>query len=395
MGSIILAALIKTAVMIGMALNLSGLLTWMERRQSAMMQDRLGPVRANLGPLRLKGLVHPIADALKLLFKEDHIPPKAKRWVFVVAPIIALVPVLLVFAVIPFGPTVCIDQLSAVGPDTATCQAEHLQIAHIDIGFLFVFAIASLGVYGAALAGWASFNNYGLLGGMRASAQMLSYEITMGMAVIGAFLVFGTLEPMAVVEQQPTFWSWGIFRQPLGFVLFLFAAIAETKRAPFDIPEGESEIVGYFVEYSGTRFMTFYLGEFLEIVFVGSIVTTLFLGGWQVPGLGDGGFELPAWIAAESTSGLGRTLHGLLFWLQDWPHWLVTLTRVGSFFLKVFVICFLQLAIRWTLPRMRYDQLMRLGWKGMLPASILNVVLTAAVMLVWQAATAASMQIGG
>jgi NADH-quinone oxidoreductase subunit H len=255
---------------------------------------------------------------------------------------------------------------------TATCNPKNvqfLQIANIDIGLLFVFAIASLSVYGAALAGWASNNNYALLGGLRASAQMLSYEITMGMAVMGVFLVYGTLEPMALVQKQgASFLQWGIIQQPLAFILFFFAAIAETKRAPFDIPEGESEIVGYFVEYSGTRFMVFYLGEFLEIVFVGTLMTTLFLGGWQIPGLVDQGF----------TSFFGFAVD----WKLD--HWMVTVLRVFSFSIKVFIVCFLQLAIRWTLPRMRYDQLMALGWKGMLPASILNVVITAGIVLAMQ-----------
>lgn len=352
-------------------LTLSAVLTWMERRQSAMMQDRLGPVRANIGKLRLKGLLHPMADALKLVMKEDFRPPHANRGLYVLAPILALVPVLMVFAVIPFGPPICTDMFFSMKAisSMAACKpgaVENLQVANLDIGLLFVFAIASLSVYGAALAGWASNNNYALLGGLRAAAQMLSYEITMGMAIIGIFLVYGTLEPMALVQKQATFLDWGIIKQPLGFLLFFFAAIAETKRAPFDIPEGESEIVGYFVEYSGTRFMVFYLGEFLEIVFVGTLITTIFLGGWQVPALADDGF------------------HQFFFKLdKPWlmPHWLVTGLRVGAFATKVFVVCFLQLAIRWTLPRLRYDQLMRLGWKGMLPASILNVVITAAVIL--------------
>jgi NADH-quinone oxidoreductase subunit H len=359
-------------------LNLSAVLTWMERRQSAMMQDRMGPVRARVPFLkflaggRLFGLMHPIADALKLLMKEDFRPPHAYRAVYVLAPILALLPVLMVFAVIPFGPPVCLDQLGGVVTSTATCNPKNvqfLQIANIDIGLLFVFAIASLSVYGAALAGWASNNNYALLGGLRASAQMLSYEITMGMAVMGVFLVYGTLEPMALVQKQgASFLQWGIIQQPLAFILFFFAAIAETKRAPFDIPEGESEIVGYFVEYSGTRFMVFYLGEFLEIVFVGTLMTTLFLGGWQIPGLVDQGF----------TSFFGFAVD----WKLD--HWMVTVLRVFSFSIKVFIVCFLQLAIRWTLPRMRYDQLMALGWKGMLPASILNVVITAGIVLAMQ-----------
>ncbi|MCC6751185.1 MAG: NADH-quinone oxidoreductase subunit H [Deltaproteobacteria bacterium] len=351
---LIVAAVVKIAIMIGFAVNLSAILTWMERRQSALMQDRIGPVRANIGRVRLWGLLHPVADALKLLNKEDFIPPKVHRTVYLLAPLFALVPVLLAFAVIPFGPPVCLDKLAVPVADLAQCQqVEYLQIAHIDIGILFIFAVASLGVYGAALAGWASFNNFALLGGLRASAQMISYEVTMGMAMMGAFLVFGTLEPMAMVQKQDTLAHWGIVQQPLGFILFFFAAIAETKRAPFDLPEGESEIVGYFVEYGGVRFMTFFLGEFLEIVFVGAIVTTVFLGGWQIPGLQDGAFA----------------------------HWIVVLLRVAAFMAKVFVVCFIQLAIRWTLPRMRYDQLMRLGWKGMLPASIANVVITAALVM--------------
>lgn len=375
MVSLIIAAAVKIAIMLGFALNLAGLLTWMERRQSAMMQDRIGPTRAGItiklgklkiGPIRIWGLLHVLADGVKMMTKEDFIPPKAHRAVFILAPIIALVPVLLIFAVVPFGPPVCLDQLGSVFDSTKACgQTEYLQIAHIDIGLLFIFAIASLSVYGAVLGGWASYNNYALLGGLRASAQMLSYEITMGMAIIGAIIVYGTLEPNAIVEQQQSLWDWGIFKQPLGFILFFAAAIAETKRAPFDLPEGESEIVGYFAEYSGTRFMTFMLGEFLEIVFVGCIVATIFFGGWQVPGL--------------SATGL---------WGFELPHGIVVALGMLAFFFKVFVLCFLQLAIRWTLPRFRYDQLMQLGWKGLLPASILNVVLTAGFVAVHQAVNA-------
>jgi NADH-quinone oxidoreductase subunit H len=373
--TIVIATLIKMLIILGFAIALAAVLTWMERRQSAMMQDRIGPERAyllppkrgqTLGRIRLWGLIHPLADSLKLAAKEDFVPPKAHRALYTLAPIFALVPVLLVFAVIPFGPPVCLDALRAVAPDPAACKNVHyLQVANLDIGLLFVFAITSLSVYGAVLAGWASNNTYGLLGGMRATAQMFSYEITMGMAVMGAFLVYGTLEPMAVVQQQATMGQWGVVLQPLGFLLFFFAAIAETKRAPFDLPEGESEIVGYFVEYSGARFMMFYLGEFVEIVFAACLVTTLFFGGWQLPGLGDGGFS---------------------FWTL--PHWAVVLLRMLTFMVKVFLLCFLQLAIRWSVPRMRYDQLMKLGWKGLLPASILNVVITAAVVLWSQAATA-------
>lgn len=396
--AIIFAALIKMAIMLGFAIGLAAVLTWMERRQSAMMQDRVGPERANLmgpdpekakqgwlrGRLRLWGLIHPLADSLKLATKEDFVPPRAHQLVYTLAPMLALVPVLLVFAVIPFGPPVMLDQLGTVLPaaredlgavvaaSKAAGDYHLLQVAHIDIGILFVFAIASLSVYGASLAGWASFNTYGLLGGLRASAQMFSYEITMGMAVMGAFLVYGTLEPMAVVQKQASLGQWGIVTQPLGFLLFFFAAIAETKRAPFDLPEGESEIVGYFVEYSGARFMMFYLGEFVEIVFVACLVTTLFFGGWQVPGLGPDGF------------------HQFLFWKVDWSlsHFWVVVLQMLAFMAKAFILCFLQLTIRWSVPRMRYDQLMKLGWKGLLPASLINVVITAGIVLWSQASTA-------
>ena len=388
MFAIIIATLVKMAIMLGFAILLAAVLTWMERRQSAMMQDRIGPERAyllpprpgeTLGRIRLWGLIHPLADSLKLAAKEDFVPPRASRFLYAIAPIFALAPALLVFAVIPFGPPVLLDQLGnalsanglaeAVANSKAAGAYHYLQVAHLDIGVLFIFAITSLSVYGAALGGWASNNTYGMLGGLRASAQMFSYEITMGMAVMGAFLVYGTLEPNTVVVAQIS-GNWGIVSQPLGFLLFFVAAIAETKRAPFDLPEGESEIVGYFVEYSGARFMMFYLGEFVEIVFVGCLVTTLYFGGWHLPGLGVDGLHLP-WIG-----------------LVALPHWAVTVLGIGVFCTKVFLLCFLQLAIRWSVPRMRYDQLMKLGWKGLLPASILNVVITAGVVLWSTAATA-------
>jgi NADH-quinone oxidoreductase subunit H len=368
--TIIVWTLVKIAIIFGFAMMLATVLTWMERRQSAMMQDRVGPERANFGRFTFWGLIHPLADALKLATKEDFVPPRGHKAVFTLAPIIALAPVVLVFTVIPFAPPFCLDQAGTVaGEGTGwmglCAEPQQMQVANLDIGLLFVFAIASLGVYGTALAGWASHNGYALLGGLRASAQMLSYEITMGMALIGAFIVYGTLEPAALVQKQSSIANWGIVQQPLGFILFFFAALAETKRAPFDLPEGESEIVGYFVEYSGARFMTFYLGEFMEIVFVGCIVTTVFLGGWQMPGLTPQG----------------------LFGLEV-PHLVVVLLGFLVFVVKVFVVCFLQLAIRWSVPRLRYDQLMRLGWKGMLPASIANVVITAVIVLWSQAAHA-------
>jgi NADH-quinone oxidoreductase subunit H len=358
-----LAAVIKIAFMIlGFLMPLASIMTWMERRESAMMQDRLGPNRANIGPFKLWGITHFMADALKFLFKEDFVPPKAHKFLFMWAPIMAMAPALIVAAIIPFGPPLCWGQLLATNPVCA--QPIDLQIARLDIGLLFYFAISSLSVYGATLAGWASHNKWAMMGGLRASSQMMSYEVTMGMAVLGSFLVYGTLEPGAIAAQQTSIFSlghyhasWGIFTQPAGFVLFLTAAIAETKRTPFDIPEGEPEIIGYFVEYSGLRFGMFFLGEFLEIVVSSAIMITLFFGGWH-------------WGSTIDTT-LASHLPNIAFVPVMFALWTV----------KVFAFCAFQLMIRWSLPRFRSDQLMRLGWQRLLPVSICNVVATALVVL--------------
>jgi NADH-quinone oxidoreductase subunit H len=362
LGFQIVAALAKIAFMIlGFLMPLASILTWMERRQSAMMQDRLGPNRAyiNLGGWKPKmwGITHFVADALKFMVKEDYVPSKAHKFLFMWAPIMAMSPALIVAAIIPFGAPLCWGQLTEKIADGVCAQPVPLQIAHLDIGLLFYFAISSLAVYGATLAGWASHNKWAMMGGLRASSQMMSYEVTMGMAVLGAFLVFGSLEPGAIVGRQESFLDWGVFRQPVGFVLFLTAAIAETKRTPFDIPEGEPEIIGYFVEYSGLRFGLFFLGEFLEIVVSSAIMITLFFGGWH----------------------LGSTIDGLL--MANLPNWLFVAVTLQIWIAKVFVFCGFQLLIRWSLPRFRSDQLMRLGWQRLLPVSIANVVVTALVIL--------------
>src|ERR1044071_2395958 len=240
-------AIVKILFMVlGFLMPLASILTWLERRQSAMMQDRLGPNRANIGPIKAWGITHFLADAVKFIFKEDYVPSKAHKFLFMWAPIMAMAPALIVAAIIPFGPSLCWSDLWHSSGNAVCEQPVGLQIARLDIGLLFYFAISSLAVYGATLAGWASHNKWAMMGGLRASSQMMSYEVTMGMAILGAFLVYGTLEPGAIVAQQTQFFgvdnfgsSWGIFMQPLGFVLFLTAAIAETKRTPFDIPEGE------------------------------------------------------------------------------------------------------------------------------------------------------------
>lgn len=345
----------------------ASLLTWAERRQSAMMQDRLGPNRANIGPIRLWGILHFVADALKMIKKEDFVPKHAHKGLFALAPILALAPVLVALAIIPFGPTVHLDSLGdVVKPGFEGDYSFSLQMLSIDFGLLFYFAVLSIANFGATVAGWASYNKWALLGGLRASSQMMSYEVAMGLSLMGMFLIMGTLEPGQMVIEQganPLHWGWAL--QPVAFVLFLTAAIAETKRGPFDLPEGEPEIIGYFVEYSGIRWGMFFLAEFIEIVFISMVLTTVFFGGWQFPFLdADGAFRAFGFETAF------RLEHGLMVALQ-----------MAAFGVKVILFCMLQLAIRWTLPRFRVDQLMELGWKKLLPLALVNIMVTSLIAL--------------
>ena len=356
------------------------LITWVERKQSAVMQDRIGANRADVGGLTLLGLLHPVADVLKLLAKEDVVPTGANRVLHQLAPVIALVPAIVTLAVIPFG-----------GTYTLADTTFSLVVADIDWGILFVFAVGSLATYGAVMAGWASNSNWGLLGSMRASAQMISYEVTMGLSIVGLFMCYGSLKltEMAAFQDDtfrvfgfleqlfglavPGFLSWmtlptwGILLQPLAFILFLTCIMAENKRPPFDAPEGESELVaGYHMEYSGMRFGLFYTAEFLEVPVIGTIVTSLFLGGWSIP-----------WLStAEIIGGISGVFgHGFATGVCIVMH-------VLSFLLKVVLMIWLQMALRWTLPRFRYDQVMDLCWKMILPLSIANVFVTGLVILV-------------
>jgi NADH-quinone oxidoreductase subunit H len=418
-------ALVKIHLLVlAFVMPLASLLTWLERKQSAMMQDRIGPnmARITLGglTLRLWGLLHIATDGLKMLFKEDFIPRRAHLPLYTIAPLMGLVTALVVFAIIPFGDALCYGQLTAVlsEADVAQCAdgrgGTPLQIAQIDVGLLYYFAVASLATYGTTLAGWSSYNKWGILGALRASAQMISYEVAIGLTIVGALLVYGTLEPHALVKAQLDT-HWGIVLQPVAFILFFIAAIAETKRAPFDLPEGESEIIGYFIEYSGMRFGLFFLAEFIEIAFVSALIATIFLGGWALPfgildasgfssavtaqlfflvgGLVLGGTGVAIWRASKHAEGVAVILLILasvhlvvatwsLFtgWGTELPHIAVVLVGMITWGLKVFILCWLQLLIRWTLPRFRYDQLMSLGWKGLLPLSIANIVITAFVV---------------
>jgi NADH-quinone oxidoreductase subunit H len=358
---------------------LAPVITWVERKQSAVMQDRIGANRADVAGITLLGLLHPAADVLKLLSKEDVVPLGANRFMHLISPLIAAVPAIIGFAVIPFG------GVYQFGDHTLS-----LVVADPDWGLLYIFAIGSIATYGTVMAGWSSNNNWSLLGAMRASAQMVSYEVTMGLSVVGVFMVFQTLKltDMALA-QDGTFrllgfldvlfgipvpawldWvrlpAWGIFYQPLAFLMFLAAIMAENKRPPFDTPEGESEIIaGFHLEYSGMRFGLFYMSEFIEVVVIAGLVATLFLGGWAIP-----------YLSTQTIIGGVGSVFGTGF-----ATGLCMLLHFGCFMTKVLAMIWLQMAVRWTLPRFRYDQVMDLCWKILLPLSLANIFVTGFVML--------------
>ena len=347
----------KAFVLINAVLILTSFLTWMERKQSAVMQDRLGANRAPIFGVRAFGLPHILADALKMFFKEDYVPPGGDKLLHTVAPLAAVFFALMSFAAIPFGDAIRVGS-----------REIKLQVLELDVGLLFVFAMMSMGIYGTFLAGFSSNNKFAFLGGLRASSQMISYEITMGATLVGLLMIFKTLDLNQIVrEQGQLLWgwlpSWGIILQPFGFLLFLTAGFAETKRVPFDLPEGESEIIGYFVEYSSMKFGAFFMVDFVETILIAALTATLFLGGWQMPYLYGDGFHFP-WGTTHSLSSAS-----------------VTILQVGSFAIKVLFVCWLMLLIRWTLPRFRYDQLMRLGWKMLLPLSVVNIFLTGLLVI--------------
>jgi NADH-quinone oxidoreductase subunit H len=342
-------------------LNTAAILGWVERKQSAIMQDRIGANRASIFGFRAMGLFHPLADTLKMLTKEDFRPAGADRLLFSLAPFVSVLFALTAFASIPFGDTLRIGD-----------RVIPLQAVTLDVGVLYVFAMLSLGVYGVMMAGWSSGNNFALLGGQRAAALMISAEIAIGASIMGIVMIYGSLNMMDIVRGQgELLWGWlpkwGIVTQPLAFILFVTAGIATTKRIPFDLPESESEIIGYNVEYSGMKFGMFLMTDMVETTVIAGMCTSLFLGGWQVPFLFSDGFHVP-----------GGALLAV-------PSLVVTLMQVGSFVTKVAVMIFVLMLIRWTLPRFRYDQAMRLGWLGLFPLSVLNIVLTGAVLLAWGA----------
>lgn len=354
---------------------LATLLTMGERKWSAFIQDRVGPNRARLPIPGLKdkalfGLPHIAADVVKMLTKEEVVPALGSKFLFHAAPAIAFAPAFVLFAVIPMSPTF-----------TWLGESITMQVASVDQGLLFVLAAASISVFGVTLAGWSSNNKYALMGGIRASAQMVSYEVTLGLTLVGLMIVYGTLrlDTMSVLQgflpagyelppgatvpagmEGGYVWgwlpAWGVFFQPLAIFAYFAAASAEIKRAPFDMPEGESEIVGFFLEYSGLKFGIFMISEFVEVVVFAALFTVLFFGSYHLP-WGE------AWIAAN----LGTSALAFLQFL--------------TFMVKVVFFCWLSLAVRWTFPRFRYDQVMDLGWKLLLPVSLANVVLTGLAVL--------------
>ncbi len=320
---------IKSAVILGGVLTAFAYVTLLERRLLARFQLRVGPNR--VGPW---GLLQPLADGIKLIFKEDFMPAGADRVVYLLAPLITVVAALFVYAVIPIGPPVHL-----FGREVT------LYIADVNVAILLVLGASSVGVYGIILGGWASDNKYALLGGLRSSAQVISYELTLGLAVLGVVLVANSLSLVDIVRAQSR--GWFILTQPVAFVLFLIAALAETNRAPFDLPEAEQELIaGYQTEYGGFKFAMFYLGEYVGVITMGALIATLFLGGWQGP----------------------------------------VLPPVVWFLVKVFAVVFVFIWVRATLPRLRYDQLMGLGWKVLVPLGLANLAVTA-LLVVWRGGT--------
>ncbi len=341
----------RVLILVVVLLQVVPIMVWVERRGSALMQNRLGPNR--IGPL---GLLQSIADVVKFFFKEDRNPGHVNGFYYHLAPLVALVPAIMSFAVIPIAAPLIFDGRTIL-----------FQAADLNVGLLYVFAVGSLGVYGIIMAGWASNNKYSLLGSLRSSSQMISYELSMGLSVVGIIMAYSSVhlgdiaaaQGQALLQLGPlTIPKWGIFIQPIGFLIFLTSMYAETNRLPFDLPEGESEIVaGFHLEYGAMRFATFFMAEYLNMTTASAMITTLYFGGYQM---------LPGMHFVLGSLGLdGMALE-----------WARVGFQAASFVIKLAFFMWLFVWIRWTLPRFRYDQLMDLGWKVMLPLSLLNIFIT-------------------
>ncbi len=417
------AVIVRAVLALAVLLSLVPFTVWLERKGAAFIQDRPGPNRAALfGTFRLAGMAHVLADVVKLLTKEDIIPTEVYGAYYRLAPMIAAMVPLMTFAIVPLADDFSIGSFSTP-----------LSVLRVPGGLLWFFAITSLAVYGVVFAGWASASKYSLLGGLRSTAQLISYEVSMALAVIGTILVFGTVQPNDIVRAQGQLlfgWlpQWGFVVQPVACILFLVAAFAEINRVPFDLAEGEAELVaGYHTEYSGMRFGLFFMAEYMALVTSGAIAITLFFGGWQIPWLPTSaliagvGIGLPVLflLGAVGLAGAGHWMWGWYrFYRQrgDWrakeprilatgavlgavvllglagltfvdradlPLWVAPVfalvAQLSAFVIKLLVFCWVFVWVRWTLPRFRYDQLMNLGWKGLLPVALLNLLVTAAI----------------
>ena len=341
----IVEKVVLITVILMISLGMAAYATWGERKVAAIMQDRIGPARAGIF-----GLLQPLADGLKLFFKEEIIPQSSTKIIFVLWPAMFMVTALMTSAVIPWGPSF------EVGGRTIS-----LQVADINIGILFIFGVVSLGVYGIMLGGWASNNKFSLLSSVRAASQAISYELAMGISLIALLMVTSSLSLGEIVEQQHGFWNdgyftWNFFKQPLGFFIFLVCSFAELNRAPFDLPEAESELnMGYHLEYSSMKLGLYLFAEYINMFISSAIMATLFFGGYNYPGMD--------WVAANA------------------PQWIFVLSCVSVFMIKIVAFILFFMFVRWTLPRFRYDQLMKLGWKSLIPLALVNMLITGGVIL--------------
>ncbi len=419
--TIVLDTLSKIGFMFALIMGMVVVLIWMERKGAAFIQDRTGPNRAEIGGVRLAGLVHPVADVFKLLFKEDIAPTHRHKALYNIAPWLAMTVAMSTYVVVPFG-----DFLTVAGRQVP------LVVADLNVGLLYVLAVSSLGTYGVVMAGWASNNKFTFLGGVRAMSQMISYEITMGLALMGLVLVFASLQITEIAAGQGDLVfgflpKWGVVVQPLGFILFLVSVFAETNRNPFDLPEGESEIVaGFHLEYSSMKFALFFMAEYAHMVVAAALISTFYFGGYQIPWLPRPALEANAGSLLTGVLlavGLISFILSMLFFRRVQKEkgkfgdardrepiigaglWLViavgafgalvmkpwaigavgaelfaSYAQIGAFLGKLVFFAWLFIWVRWTLPRFRYDQLMHLGWKVLLPLGVANLVVTAVVM---------------
>lgn len=341
---IIEKVLLISVILLG-SLGIAMYATWAERKVAAVMQDRRGPNRAGF-----MGLLQPLADGLKLFFKEEIIPDRSTRFLFILGPALAMLTAVMTSTVVPWGPDIVTDN-----------GVISLQVADINIGILFIFGVVSLGVYGVMLGGWASNNKFSLLSSIRAASQAISYELAMGLSLVAMLMMTGSLSLREIVEQQHGFWdngyfTWNFFKQPLGFIIFLTCAFAELNRAPFDLPECESELnMGYHQEYSSMKLGFYLFAEYINLFISSAVIATLFFGGYNFPFMDE----------------VAGSVNSILF----------AIICVMALLTKVICIILFFMFIRWTLPRFRYDQLMRLGWKSLIPLALVNMVITGAVIL--------------